>query len=124
MTTTNDRELWVQIAKDNGWSIERKGRLWELCYSPDEWCILLDSEKNAEDYMLREDAKRLDSVDAAFALPWPVDSEQIVAWRGPKTPGAVLLLTDGKEYHAYSQPTLARALCEVFAQWWKETHHE
>jgi hypothetical protein len=122
MTATDDRALMQTLAQACGWTVTLQpeggcavvipdgAKAWTVFNEIGTWDSIIES------HMLPD---WLHSVDAALALPWPDGSEQIVGWRGPKTPGALLLLADGREYRSYSQTTLARALCEVFAQWWQ-----
>lgn len=67
----------------------------------------------------------LHSVDAALGLPWPKSHFLEILIMGER---ATVVLYPHAETEVKTKwqadGTLARALCEVFAQWWNDTHKE
>lgn len=115
----DDNELLRALAKGTGWSVCPKNGPYELCYAPEEWCAFFQTEADAWHYAEASVKDAPESVDAALALPWPEHCTLTIDWF--QAGGAEVLLgywlTDHTEEINRSSPTLARALCEVFAAW-------
>lgn len=121
----SDDELLKVLIRALGWRVETlaDGRYRAYNIENGRQAVFGSSDKAYVElgYLIRP---MLHSVDAALALPWPKDLELYMEIHRDYTRATLMSIDGYTVVYAQNAPTLARALCEVFAQWWKEAHHE
>jgi hypothetical protein len=127
MTANDDRDLLRTLARACGWKVSVTDNvLYHFAHDTQGAALTIGADSSADAWAkllsIVPTLDWLNSVDAALALPWPEDCE-LSTWSSRNSYDAYLKVWDGnneidkREYTA--APTLARALCECFAQWWK-----
>lgn len=113
-----DVTLLDTLAKATGWTIKACNNGQFALVFEGVVTAYVFSQREATDSLRRYVVKMLTSVDAALALPWPTNSE-IEMRRLNNGQGFVRFYWPmGRVFWSIEAPTLARALCETFAQWW------
>ena len=142
-TTTDDATLLRVLAEACGWQCippTPPDGIYEIRDRDGGWIAQSSTEKWAWQNAYRKLAC-LHSVDAALALPWPEEgdkpgeyyelhirtsshsSDVRLEHHVINSQGETDIITIGYAY-APNKAALARALCEVFAQWATERKHE
>ena len=135
MTANDDRDLIRVLAQACGWTctlnVVGDWLIANRKQTPHRFGAYRDEAKAWED-IYKAMGRPLHSVDAALALPWPEATETDM-WTlhthqvlGQSNGASVTHYRVFKDSHvqtissyANEAPTLARALCECFAQWWR-----